>query len=370
MKDTDVSKSKTKRILKDILKVATPIAVSILLILWLLHKVNIRKMDELISHDCDFFWVVLMMIVSIFSHVIRGIRWGIQLRGAGLRRMPVMVESVSIFGAYALNLLVPLLGEGWRCVYMSKREQASLSTVVGTDIGDRFSDALAIIALTLLAFVVAKDKLVQFIGHYALGQRLLHIISNPWLWVIIIAVIGIAILICFIFRKHKFVKRILQSMAKIWEGFKILFTMKHKTEYIILTIGIWTCYYLETYLCFFAFPFTKALITERGTFYGLIPGLVAFVFGSISIAIPSNGGLGPWNVAVMFSLSLYGISTTQGAAYSMVLWGFKSAMLVALGIFSAAYIMTHKNKNSGNVTVSGKTEPVAASSVSEAKGSQ
>lgn len=122
--------------------------------------------------------------------------------------------------------------------------------------------------------------------------------------------------------------------------------------YLLLTAGIWICYYLETYLCFFAFPFTRALIEQPGTCWGLIPGLVAFVFGSVSIAVPSNGGLGPWNIAVMFSLSLYGISDTDGAAFSMVLWTFKSAMLVALGIFSAIYIMAEKKRIK---TESGKT---------------
>ena len=54
---------------------------------------------------------------------------------------------------------------------------------------------------------------------------------------------------------------------------------------------------------FQAFPFTRALVEEPGSAWGLIPGLVVFVFGSYSMAIPSNGGLGPWNLAVMFGRS-------------------------------------------------------------------
>ena len=56
------------------------------------------------------------------------------------------------------------------------------------------------------------------------------------------------------------------------------------------------------------------------------------------MGVPSNGGLGPWNIAVMFALSLYGIGQTEGTAYSLVVWGFQTIMIVALGIFSFIYI--------------------------------
>lgn len=90
---------------------------------------------------------------------------------------------------------------------------------------------------------------------------------------------------------------------------------------------------------FQAFPFTRALVEEPGSAYGLIPGLVVFVFGSYSMAIPSNGGLGPWNLAVMFALSLYGINDTEGAAFAMVMWSFQAVWLVVQGLFSAGYVM-------------------------------
>jgi len=67
------------------------------------------------------------------------------------------------------------------------------------------------------------------------------------------------------------------------------------------------------------------------------------------MAIPSNGGLGPWNLAVMFALSLYGISDTQGASFSMVMWGCQAAWLVVLGLFSAGYVIREKARQRGVV---------------------
>ena len=122
------------RIAGKVLKVLVPIGVSAVLVLWLFHKVDVDKVRAVIERGVDYRYLVLMMVITLLSHIIRGIRWGIQLRAAGIPRIPVVAESVSIFGAYALDLLFPFLGEAWRCVYISRREGCKLSTVVGTDL--------------------------------------------------------------------------------------------------------------------------------------------------------------------------------------------------------------------------------------------
>ena len=63
------------------------------------------------------------------------------------------------------------------------------------------------------------------------------------------------------------------------------------------------------------------------------------------MAIPSNGGLGPWNIAVMFGLAIYGVSTADGTAFSMLQWSGQTVMLIILGIFTMAYISLDKKKN-------------------------
>ena len=82
------------------------------------------------------------------------------------------------------------------------------------------------------------------------------------------------------------------NITRIWNGFKVIFTMTKWWLYVIYTIGIWTCYFFETYVCFFAFDFTRGTVHNPHMAAGFIPGLVVFVFGSMSMAIPSNGGLG------------------------------------------------------------------------------
>lgn len=327
-----------------VLKIVLPIAVSAGMVVWLFHKVNIHQIEEIIRRGVDYRYLVVMMGITILSHIIRGIRWGIQLRAAGIPRIPVMAESVSIFGAYALNLIFPYLGEAWRCVYISRREKCKLSTVVGTDLGDRASDGIMILLLLILTIFVARPAMDRFFDRYPIGETIDRITTDGSLW-IWIAVIAAVLAGCdYAFRNTSFIKGVNASIRRIWDGFAVLFHMKGTGLYIVLTFGIWICYFFETYVCFFAFPFTRQLITGDGYYLGLIPGLVVFVFGSCSMGVPSNGGLGPWNIAVMFALSLFNISDTDGAAYSIMCWSFQTIILIASGIFSAFYISMSRRK--------------------------
>lgn len=322
-----------------VLAVVLPVCVSVGLVLWLLHKIDLSEVWRIVRHGCNYRWLLVMMLITMLSHMIRGIRWGIQLRGVGVPRMTVTAESVSIFGAYALNLVLPQLGEVWRCVYVSRRERVPLSTVAGTDIGDRMSDLVVVLLLLGLAMIVAHGPIETFLQRYALGREVVDFGDNPWMWCAIAAVVGIFMAVLRFGRRLKVVEDIDTAMKRVWQGFKVLFTMRGKGIYVVLTLGIWTCYFMETYVCFQAFPFTRALVDTPGTAYGLVPGLVVFVFGSMSMAVPSNGGLGPWNLAVMFALELYGVSESSAVAYSVAVWSCQTIMLIMLGIFSAIYIM-------------------------------
>lgn len=330
-------------VISRVLKYLIPVLVSGGLIIWLFHKVNIHQVESIIRQGVDWRYIAAMMAITVLSHIIRGIRWGIQLRAAGIPRIPATAESVSIFGAYALNLVFPFLGEAWRCVYITRREGCKLSTVVGTDLGDRASDGIMILLIMILTVIVAHPAIDRFLDRYPLGEAIDRYTTDGVLWVVIAVALALLIAGDYFFRDTKFVKGVNASIMRMWQGFSVLFHMKGTGLYLILTLGIWVCYFFETYVCFFAFPFTRELVTNSPYTLGLVPGLVVFVFGSCSMAVPSNGGLGPWNIAVMFALSLFGISNSDGAAYSIVCWSFQAIILVASGIFGAFYIMiNHK----------------------------
>lgn len=336
---------KILHILGEICKIVIPMGVSVALVIWLFHKVNIHDIKTVLHNGVRFEFIAAMMFLTMLSFIIRGVRWGIQLRAAGVPRMSPVAESVSIFSAYAINLIVQFLGEAWRCIYVARKEKVKLATIVGTDLGDRGSDFVMIMGILCVTLAVASKQIEHFFNQYPLGRVIEHVADKWWLYAAIILLLVIFILADWKWRNSKFFSGVNLSVSRIWDGFKVLFFMKGRWTYLWMTFGIWICYFLETYLCFYAFPFTRELTTLPGSAYGLVPGLVVFVFGAFSMVVPSNGGLGPWNVAVMYALMLYGVGSEDAAAYSLVVWACQAAMIIALGIFSAIYIMTTRTSD-------------------------
>lgn len=225
------------------LRYLVPIAISAGLIIWLFKKVDVHEVWSIIHNNCDFFWIGVMMILTTFSHMIRGIRWGLQLRAAGVERMPVVCEWSTIWGAYALNLVFPQLGEAWRCVFVSRRQKAPLSTVIGTDVGDRGSDLIVVIVLMVVAMIVAHPQIEDFMTRYSFGQKVDELAHTPWLWIGCGALIAAFWAVCHYMKEYSWVRKLDNNLENIWKGFKVIFTMKKWWLYLILTLGIWTCYF-------------------------------------------------------------------------------------------------------------------------------
>jgi hypothetical protein len=321
-----------------------PLAFTVLLVWYMFEKVNFSQMIDILQHGVDYWWILLAMVISVFSHIFRAARWRLQLRGLDINP-PFAALCCSIFGTYALNLLFPRLGEVWRCTYIAQRQKAPLTTVLGSMVADRLSDTITVMLLVLLTFIVAAPALNAFLVKYPVGQGMLATLSNVWFWLAVIVCIALIVLLFHFFGETAVVKKIKSLFLELWGGFVVVLRMKGRDKFIFFTLCIWLCYFMQLYVAFYAFPFTRELCFTSGNAFGLIPCLVAFVLSSIGMAIPSNGGLGPWNIAVMFGLAIYGVSEAQGTTFSLLVWSAQTVMLMILGIYTMIYISVSRRKN-------------------------
>lgn len=326
-----------KRIMGYAMRYLLPLALTVLLVSYMFRKVDFSDMMQIIRNGVDYWWILLAMGISVFSHIFRAARWRLQLRALDIYP-PFQALCCSIFGCYALNLVFPRLGEVWRCTYIARRQNAPFTKVFGSMVADRLADTAVVVLLVVLTFIVAASALNSFLSKYPVGRDLLATASDPWFWVIIIVSIVVLYAVFIVFRNSGAVKKIKAWIAELWKGFTVVATMKGRGKFILLTFCIWSCYFVQLYVAFYAFGFTRDLCRVSGLAYGLTPCLVAFVLSSIGMAIPSNGGLGPWNIAVMFGLAVYGVSDAQGTAFSMLQWSGQTVMLIILGIYTMIYI--------------------------------
>lgn len=321
-----------------------PVALTVLLVWLLFRKVDFRQSLDIIRQGVDYGWILAAMGLSVFSHIFRAMRWRLQFDALGIRSS-LMEVTCSIFGCYALNLLVPRLGELWRCTFIAHRSGAPLTKVVGSMVADRLSDTAMVLLITLFTFVVAASALAAFMARYPVGEGVLHLVMSPVFWCCCLAVVALAWWALRRFRDTQVVVKLKKWVAEMWNGFSVVVTMPGKCRFVLLTFALWGCYFLQLYVAMFAFDFTRALCMESALAFGLVPCLVAFVLSSIGMAVPSNGGLGPWNIAVMFGLAIYGIPDVQGAAFSILVWSGQTVMLVLLGVFTAIWTGTTSGKS-------------------------
>lgn len=120
--------------------------------------------------------------------------------------------------------------------------------------------------------------------------------------------------------RSAFATKVREAVGGLWKGFAVVATMPGRGLWLLLTIALWGCYWLQLYLAFFAFPFTASLASAGG---GLLAVLVTFVLSSISMGVPSNGGIGPWQWAVIFALGSYGVAAPKPALSPISCWAHR-----------------------------------------------
>ena len=319
---------------------AIPVIVSAGLCWILFTSIDFGEMAAIVRRQCNPAWIAAALALSIVSHVARAARWRLQLRALGIG-CSLWQLTLSIFGTYAVNLVFPRLGEVWRTAYIARRTGSPFTQVFGSMVADRITDMLTVLLLVALTFALASGHVADYIaGTSGSLAWIADVLRSPWLWVAAVALP--AVLIIYMIRGRGRVACKLRGIWQgLWRGFSVLATMPGRGRWLLLTVAVWGCYYLHLYLAFFSFPFTAALAAGAS---GATVVLVTFCLSSIAMGVPSNGGIGPWQWAVIFALGSYGVDATQAGAFANMVLGSQTLLLIALGIFTFACISISRNK--------------------------
>ena len=328
-----------KKIISNIFKYAISIAIGGGLFYFLYTNVDMEQMRSVLKENVNYLWFVPVVVVSIFSHIFRACRWRLQLRAIGVDA-PLSALVNSIFGTYAVNLIFPRLGEVWRCGYVAQREKASFSKVLGSMVSDRLSDTVMVALLTLLVFFMQMRPFRRFLEENpSIEAGIMGVLTSVWLYV------GLAVCVVAVvwfFRTNsqsRFVQRIRGLMANVWAGFASIVTMRGKFWFLFYTLFIWFCYFMQLYLCIFAFPSTSHL--------SVAAVLLLYVLGSLGMGLPVQGGIGPWHLAVIAGLSYYGITGNEAGAFAFVAHGSQMVLIVLIGIYAFVSMACDKKKPKG-----------------------
>lgn len=330
-------KQKLNKTIRNILKFLIPLCCGVLIFWAVYRQLDMKRVLRILT-EIKYEWVILSMIAGVMSHIVRALRWRLQLQALG-NNVSLRTATNAIFGTYAMNLVFPRLGEVWRCGYVAQREGMSFTMLLGSVVSDRLMDTVAVILLIAAVFFLQMNVLFDFLKEYpSIEETAIALATSPYLYLSLAVVAGAFIWLFRQKKEYRWVVRAKELMRKLWYGIRTIFTMKKKTQFILYTILIWFCYYLQLYLCMFAFAETAQL--------GALTALSLFVMGSIGAGVPVQGGFGPWHVAVIATLYIYGVTDPDVAgSFALVAHGAQIVVIVLLGIYTFFSILFEKKKN-------------------------
>ncbi len=252
-------------------------------------------------------WLLAAFAAYVMSNVSRAIRWQMLFKSLG-RPTRFINSFLTIMLGYFANLGLPRLGEVLRPLSMSKYEKIPIEKVLGTVVVDRTMDVISLLLIISLAFLLEFDTLWGYLNENMASEGG-NLLTNP----IILSILGLgvlAVILAIVFRKKiqatAFYKKIEQVLLGFWDGILSIKSLEKPGWFIFHSIIIWVGYFFMFYFYLPAFEPTAHL--------GPIVGLMAFVFGTFGILIPSPGGMGSYHFLVIAALTLYGVNS--GDAFS------------------------------------------------------
>ena len=332
-----------KSILRTFVKVVLPLGFGFLLLWWLFREMDLTEIWNVIRHGVRYDIILFSLLFGLFANIVRGLRWGLLIETLGVRFKRSNAIN-AVLGNYAVNLVLPRVGEVWRCGIVAKYDKISFSKLLGTLLIDRVSDTIMVGTITLFIFIFNIDFFISFFAKNPALLEGFHAMLNS-IWIYALA-IGLVILVWFVFKymsRFTLVRKAKELLLNVWAGMKSIWLMDRKWLFLVQTLLIWSGYFCYFYITFYAFDFTREL--------GIGVGLIAFTMSSIGVAVPVQGGIGPWHFMVIATLVCFGVNENDAAAFALVV---HTVQTVWTGLCGLAGIMalplTNKTARAASIT--------------------
>lgn len=306
------------------LRIALSVLISVVLLWFALMNVD---WDEAIAamRGASYWYVLLMLPVTLASLFIRALRWRVFLGTVGVAPMGTLVSATNI--GFMANMVLPLrVGEVVRPVLLSRKEGLPLSGVLGSCLLERIFDMFCILTLfgisvlwvdvservqqwgyaflTLALSVAAGLAILRFQESLALrlSRRVCDFIPQPY---------GDGL--------HRFVEGFVSALA-------MLDSPAAFARAFAWTFFLWAVIGSLYVLGFWAFHLSVPLL--KG-------GLVLTAIVAIAVSVPSAPGfIGSYQLGCVLALGIFGVGESAALAYSLVLHMTQFVSVIGAGLYS------------------------------------
>ena len=255
-----------------------------------------------------------LAISGLAGHVIRAWRWVILLQPLSDRKISLWNSFCAVMYGYAVNVVLPRGGEIARLLAMSKSESIPWVGVLPTMFIDRLLDIAMLVLLlgiTITVFPMPMDLpwllpagqamcVATFVGLGALpfagriGRAILSM--GPIQKLIPAAIAG----------------KLDQLLVQFDQGTKSLTNPLMVGAIAVMSVAIWTCYFINLYCVILAFNLQNVIDLPKA--------LVTFTIGSVGVLVPTPGSVGSYHYLTSQCLQRLGnVNPDQSLAFATVL---------------------------------------------------
>lgn len=324
-----------KSILRSLIKIFLPLAFGCLLLWYLYSKMDVSQIWRVVREGVRYDIILFSLLFGLGANIVRGLRWGLLIESLG-ERFKMSNVIYAVLGNYAVNLVLPRVGEVWRCGMITKYDKIPFSKLLGTLLIDRVSDTIMVGSITLLIVIFNFDFFTSFFAkNPALLEGFQSMFDSIWIYVIAVILVGGIWFVFTYMSNFTLVKKAKSMLLNVWAGMKSVWVMKRKMLFVLETLLIWGGYFCYFYITFYAFDFTRDL--------GIGVGLIAFTMSSIGVAVPVQGGIGPWHFMVIATLVCFGVNENDAAAFALVVHTVQTVWTGLVGLFGVVALpLTNK----------------------------
>ena len=280
----------------------------------------------------NYWWVALLIPLNILMNWVRAERWAHLLAPI---KSPISKRTLfsGVMIGYAINNILPRVGEIVRPYIVGNQEGISRSSVFGTIVVERILDFMSFYFIVCIVLFFYPHTLDPFVNQPDAIRPLFLIGSIAALVIFILLFFKAESLFRFLAKVLRFFtdkrkEKLEKILDKFYTGFAVA-KLREKFGVIIFhSFLIWGLNALIMFVPFFAF----APLVKSGMDFGA--SVVLLVISSIAWILPAPGAMGTYHSFLKVAMvKLYGIDETTSLSYAIVTHEVGYLVVMVIGVY-------------------------------------
>jgi len=280
----------------------------------------------------NYWWVSLLIPLNILMNWVRAERWAHLLAPI---KSPISKRNLfsGIMIGYAINNVLPRVGEFVRPYIVGNQEGISRSSVFGTVVVERILDFMSFYFIVCVVLFFYPRSLDPFVNQPDVIRPLFLIGSIAALIIFILLFFKAESLFRFLAKVLRFIpdkrkENIEKILDKFYTGFAVA---KYRNKFAVILFQsflIWALNALIMFVPFFAF----APLVKSGMDFGA--SVVLLVISSIAWILPAPGAMGTYHSFLKVAMvKLYGIDETTSLSYAIITHEVGYLVVMVFGVY-------------------------------------